>query len=295
MAPISSRMRPRYDKAVQAIVDLLQANMTFDDVDTNDISELKGMFNRCIRQDQRDYYTVFTELGHPLRNHMRSIVSDLVVLRRSIETRDYKTTESTRERLLNNNLYHYLNNYQITLNVNEPDADAGWIYLLSTRQQNDVIKIGMTRRSVAERVAEINSATGVLIPFSARRVFRVKNARNTEREIHILLAQYRIRQDREFFNLPFEQAVSLIEKHLEDSTARLRERGEVVWFDPKKNFGFISVGKSDDVFVHSSEIKLGERTLLAPGVQVEFDLGHKPQGPFALQVEIVGKENTELT
>ena len=287
MAPISSRMRLRYDAAVQAVADLLQENIPYCEVNLDHLSELKGMFNRCIRQDQWEWFTVFTELGEPSARNMRSIVSDLVLLRRSIVASDYESSALACKRLLGNNLFHYLNNYQITLNVNESNLDAGWIYILSTRQQKDVLKIGMTRRSVAERVAEINGATGVLIPLSARRVFRVKHARKTERDIHLLLGRYRIRQDREFFNLPFDQAVKLIENHLVESKSHLRKRGEIIWFDVEANFGFISAGETSDVFVHVSEVDAGQETQLEPGIQVEFDLIQNPRGPVAQQVEIL--------
>jgi hypothetical protein len=54
---------------------------------------------------------------------------------------------------------------------NEPSA--GWIYILSTREIPDLLKIGMTTRTVLERVREINNATGVAIPFGVRRCWRV--------------------------------------------------------------------------------------------------------------------------
>ena len=68
----------------------------------------------------------------------------------------------------------------------------------------------MTHRSISQRVKEINSATGVLIPFAARHVFRVKDATRAEKEIFELLSEFRLRFDREFFKLPFFKAVHLI-------------------------------------------------------------------------------------
>lgn len=72
---------------------------------------------------------------------------------------------------------------------------------------------GLATRNVAQRVKEINSATGVLIPFAARKIFRVKSASTAERELFAKLATYRIRPDREFFRLPFGQAVGIVESH----------------------------------------------------------------------------------
>jgi hypothetical protein len=52
MAPISEKMQGRYDYAVQSMLDLLEGKMTFKDIDPDQISALKGMFNRCLRKDQ---------------------------------------------------------------------------------------------------------------------------------------------------------------------------------------------------------------------------------------------------
>jgi hypothetical protein len=82
------------------------------------------------------------------------------------------------------------------------ELNAGWIYLLSTREQPNYLKIGMTTRTVEERVREINSATGVLIPFGVRRCWRVMEPSRSEKLVHSALKQYRIRDDREFFSVP---------------------------------------------------------------------------------------------
>jgi hypothetical protein len=45
---------------------------------------------------------------------------------------------------------------------------SGFVYILSSREMPDILKIGVTERSVESRTREINSATGVLIPFGVR-------------------------------------------------------------------------------------------------------------------------------
>jgi len=59
--------------------------------------------------------------------------------------------------------------------------------VLSTREQPDFLKIGMTTRTVEERVREINTATGVLIPFGVRRCWRVMDPSRSEKLIHSAL------------------------------------------------------------------------------------------------------------
>jgi hypothetical protein len=50
MAPISSRKRTRYD-AVQTGLDLVEGNLPPERADLDHLSELKVMFNRCLRRD----------------------------------------------------------------------------------------------------------------------------------------------------------------------------------------------------------------------------------------------------
>lgn len=58
--------------------------------------------------------------------------------------------------------------------------------------------------------------TGVLLPFSARMIFRVRNATKAEREILVSLDRCHIRRDREFFNLAFKLEVETIEVYLRE-------------------------------------------------------------------------------
>lgn len=287
MAPISSRMQRCYDVAVQTTLDLFGGNIELQKVPLDDISELKGMFNRCLRQDQWDWFSVFTEFGEPAHRHMRGIVHNLQILRRSIITGDQKSIESAKQQLIDNNLLLYLHNYQEDINSSSSSDDAGWVYILSTREQPNILKIGMTRRSISQRVKEINSATGVLIPFSARHVFRVKHATDAEREIFALLNQYRLRSDREFFEIPFNKAVTLINEYLAKTQMRQRQRGTIVWFDLKRKYGFISTEKNKDIFVHSSQVTRSDLSVLKSGTVVEFDLGRNTRGLCALRVKVI--------
>ncbi len=286
MAPISTRMRQRYDRAVQTVLDLLHGNIATEAVSLADLSEVKGMFNRCVKQDQWDWFSVHTEIGEPPLGQMSRLVRDLADLRRSLLSTDNKSVESAKARLIDNNLCQYLENYQLKINLHSNSDDAGCIYILSTRQQPTFLKIGMTRRSVAQRGNEINAATGIVIPYSARRVFRVKQADRTEHDIHALLTQYRIRPDREFFELAFGQAVRLIEDYIEESRLRARQHGRIVWFNHRKHYGFIATSKHKDVFVHSSDLEGRDPEILKPSMLVEFDLGSRPKGPCALRVRI---------
>src|SRR5262249_38184428 len=158
------------------------------------VSEVKGMFHRCLREDQWDWQSVCTELGQPPKGHQKGIAIGLADLRGCLQVGDERGIERARRELCRCNILNYLSSYLVA----EPRAgdDFGWIYVLSTREQPTILKIGKTTRAVHERASEINRATGVLIPYGARRIFRVANPDKAERDIFALLAAYRVRNDR---------------------------------------------------------------------------------------------------
>jgi hypothetical protein len=146
-------------------------------------------------------------------------------LHQSLRDRETELIDTTRNDLVRSTLLHYLDCWR---NVEMPQGDAqqGWLYILSTRAQPDILKIGMTIRTVPERVKEISSATGVLYPFSARVVYKGKDARAAERRVFQLLSEYRVRQDREFFEIPFPTEVP-------HEDIKSLEQGQRVEFDLK--------------------------------------------------------------
>jgi hypothetical protein len=103
----------------------------------------------------------------------------------------------------------------------ENSESVGKIYILSTRESRDVLKIGYTNRTVEERVKEINSATGVLIPYGVRAMWIVKSAKEIEAELHNLLSPFRIRQDREFFQMDFLDAFKFISGYIREKREEL--------------------------------------------------------------------------
>ena len=46
---------------------------------------------------------------------------------------------------------------------------SSWVYILSTYETRKIFEIGMTHRSVEERVKEINAASGVVVPWGNTR------------------------------------------------------------------------------------------------------------------------------
>jgi cold shock CspA family protein len=284
MAPISANMRKRYDEAALSVTDFIIGNISILDLAADNISELKGMFNRCVREDQWDWFSVHAEFGHPSKSEMRAIVQGLKVLRVQVLNFNEADSVQTVQQLVKNGLLTCLMTYQGEHDHGSQGDSHGWVYILSTRESPNILKIGMTSRSVSQRVKEINSATGILHPLSARAVYRVRNPQAAESELFKLLANYRIRQDREFFEIPFQEATKLVRAYISKERLSYMRTGKVVWYDDKNQFGFIDDGSDQNVFLHASQIDKRHVNALQPGAEIEYSLLIRPQGKFAIDV-----------
>lgn len=287
MSPLSDTMRARYSRAVNAIICFLRDQTDASDLGLDAISELKGMFNRSLRKDQWDWFTVFERLGCPPRNDMQYFVRKLAELRKSLGDDESEVTHALKDDLANSTILHYLDQWQSERPATR-NRQSGWLYVLSTKDEPDILKIGMTTRTVSERVKEINSATGVLYPYSARAVYRVRDARAAERRVFKLLSDYRVRQDREFFEIAFPLAARMIERELSSENALKRKRGIITWFDSGRGYGFIRY-LDQDVFVHISSLVDQSSDSLDPGQEVEFDLTYTTKGMAATDVTLATK------
>ena len=288
MAPISDRMRERYDGAVRSVSAFISGGLGLKEVSPESISELKGMFNRCVRQDQWDWFSVYSEFGRPPISRMRHIADELIILRRACLEKDGETVANSVAKLQGLGLRELLVRYQRNPQEIPSCGPSGWLYVLSTREQPDMLKIGMTQRPVEERVKEINSATGIPIPFAARDVFRVNNAREAERRVFDQLDPYRVRSDREFFQMPYEDAMKSIRECLRESGLRERAQGTLVWLDQNRGYGFLDYDEQS-VFLHISEVVEGDLNPADVGTKFEFDLGFGEKGMYAIRAKVVAE------
>ncbi|MGA9526830.1 MAG: GIY-YIG nuclease family protein [Terriglobales bacterium] len=185
------------------------------------LSIAKGLFNRIVREDQWDWFTVSAQLGYPSRGLAHSIAFELSNLRSAIRYADATCFAYAHANLLRLPTRRCLAVFLGLARIID-EVDAGWIYILSTRELKDLLKIGMTMRTVEARAQEINSATGVAVPFGVRRCWRVSDPHRAEKIVHTALAAYRIRTDREFFRTDFKIAAQIAQETIAGATLEIR-------------------------------------------------------------------------
>jgi hypothetical protein len=93
--------------------------------------------------------------------------------------------------------------------INRGDGNQ-WIYILSNPTIPDTLKIGYTNLSPELRAKQISSSTGVVVPFKVEWAFRCFDGNLMENEVHTALKEYRISNQREFFQVDLEEAKNII-------------------------------------------------------------------------------------
>lgn len=103
----------------------------------------------------------------------------------------------------------------------------GHVYILTNSSLRDgFIKIGKTTKTPDERAKELSSTTSIPSTFVVAYSHEFKDCNFTEREIHKKLSDYRVNNDREFFDCSVDRAIQafneLIIEEYEDIIRELR-------------------------------------------------------------------------
>ena len=221
MAPIKPEVMAKRITQVQEVADYIVSKNVNTESLLDSLSQVKGLFTRIYKQDQWDWFTVWSQLGRPGTKNSKEISELMYQLRKSFLSEENEKAVEIKEALKLLGLTHYLSVFLSLRHDDESSESVGKIYILSTRESKDILKIGYTNRTVEERVREINSATGVLIPYGVRAMWIVKSAREVEAELHTLLAPFRVRQDREFFQMDFRDAFKFITGYIREKREEL--------------------------------------------------------------------------
>lgn len=106
----------------------------------------------------------------------------------------------------------YLSEQPVVAAISESkDSSDGYLYLLVNSAMPGLVKIGFTKRSVAERVMELSTASGVPIPFVCAYHVSVQNPVAAEACIHKELQAFRCADNREFFRIDPTEAIERIQ------------------------------------------------------------------------------------
>ncbi|KPI26564.1 helicase containing protein [Actinobacteria bacterium OV320] len=212
LAPIKPDVqRGRVEAAKTVLATILQGhNAALGRLD--DLSTVKGLFTRTYKKDQWDWFTVCAQLSYPSYKEARQASGTLQHLRQCLRDAKWQAAMDAATTLkaagVPDRLSSFITGTPVSL------ADRGFVYVLSTREAPEILKIGYTNRDPLTRAKEINAATGVITPWGVRGAWMVAHAHRAEGDVHALLADYRIRKDREFFQMPFAEAARVIEGYV---------------------------------------------------------------------------------
>jgi|TARA_R100000081_G_C4794519_1_gene159903 hypothetical protein len=87
-----------------------------------------------------------------------------------------------------------------------------WVYILSNPSLPNMLKIGYTKNEPEVRAKQISASTGVALPYKVEWAFQCFNGEQLEQEVHHELETYRVNQNREFFDIPLDEAQETIVK-----------------------------------------------------------------------------------
>ena len=91
-------------------------------------------------------------------------------------------------------------------------SDLGYVYVLANSSMPDVVKVGKTNRSTAERSQELSNATGLPTAFIVVYEQLFVDCTVAENFVHTMLEQkgFRVADNREFFSAPVNEIVRTI-------------------------------------------------------------------------------------
>ena len=87
-----------------------------------------------------------------------------------------------------------------------------WVYILSNPTTPNLLKIGYTKLDPDTRAAQISRATGVALPYKVEWAFKCFNGEQLEGEVHNYLKEYRVNNQREFFEIELNEAKKAVMK-----------------------------------------------------------------------------------
>ena len=95
---------------------------------------------------------------------------------------------------------------KVNMYVNRDGDYDSWVYILSNPTMPHMLKIGYTKNTPDERAKQISNATGVALPYKVEWAFHCYDGFSLEQEVHHKLNNYRVNNNREFFQISLDEA-----------------------------------------------------------------------------------------
>ena len=106
----------------------------------------------------------------------------------------------------------YYTSRKANIYINRDDDYDSWVYILSNKAQPGILKIGYTNKHPEERAKQISNSTGVALPFDVEFAFHCYNGVSLEQECHDKLKEYRVNNNREFFQMSLDEAKATVKE-----------------------------------------------------------------------------------
>jgi hypothetical protein len=99
--------------------------------------------------------------------------------------------------------------------ISPKNGAGGFVYILTNEAYPGLCKIGFTSTKPSTRIRQINNA-GVLVDWDVIYTLRCERPYDLEQSLHLRLAKYRYRKDREFFAISVREVIQLVEDTSKD-------------------------------------------------------------------------------
>jgi hypothetical protein len=211
-APLKPEHRAKTVAAINLLVsvlDGLDSSMVNTTEQLEAISHVKGQFTRTYKQDQWDWNTVWTLRARPSRSPASNISTALGSLRKALKHGDVGYAKQLRDKLRGNQIFRFLDHY---LSGAHEGSTKGVLYLASTRSQPAHLYISATAatESAENDIKVLNASVGIIEPLGIRASWKLPPTGGLLENVYAQLSEYRIRPDRGFFAVQFEQAMDTI-------------------------------------------------------------------------------------
>lgn len=90
------------------------------------------------------------------------------------------------------------------------NKNIGVVYILVNEAMPNIIKIGKTEKTIEERLKSLDN-TSIPLPFQCYFAAKVNNYHEVEKKLHYAFGDYRIRNNREFFNISADRVKSILD------------------------------------------------------------------------------------